>query len=91
MKYQKKPIIVEAEPVSVIVGSFRSNWNSAPEWIHNAWERGELCVAETYIMVRTLEGWMRGEISDMLIQGVKGELYPCKVDIFSATYDPVYK
>jgi hypothetical protein len=39
--------------------------------------------------VETLEGTMRGEPGDYLIKGVKGELYPCKPDIFEATYEPV--
>jgi len=32
---------------------------------------------------------MRGDIGDWIIRGVKGELYPCKPDIFEATYEPV--
>lgn len=39
--------------------------------------------------VETLEGVMRGEPGDMLITGVKGEQYFCKLDIFEATYEPV--
>jgi hypothetical protein len=31
---------------------------------------------------------MRGEVGDWIIRGVKGEFYPCKPDIFAATYDP---
>jgi len=37
--------------------------------------------------VRTLEGEMKGETNDFLIQGIDGELYPCKEDIFRRTYD----
>jgi hypothetical protein len=37
----------------------------------------------------TLEGVMRADIGDYIITGVKGERYPCKPDIFAATYDPV--
>jgi hypothetical protein len=37
----------------------------------------------------TLEGVMRADVGDWVIQGVKGEIYPCKPDIFAATYDPV--
>jgi len=36
--------------------------------------------------VETLEGTMRGNAGDYLIRGVKGEYYPCKPDIFAATY-----
>lgn len=40
-------------------------------------------------VVRTLEGTMRMEAGDWLITGIKGEKYPCKPDIFAATYEPV--
>ena len=38
--------------------------------------------------VETLEGTMKGNAGDYLIRGVKGEYYPCKPDIFAATYEP---
>jgi hypothetical protein len=40
------------------------------------------------LMILTLEGVMRAEVGDWIIRGVKGELYPCKPDIFAATYEP---
>lgn len=39
------------------------------------------------IVIHTLEGDMRAEPGDWLIQGVSGELYPCKPDIFAKTYE----
>jgi hypothetical protein len=39
--------------------------------------------------IKTLEGQMAVSNGDWIIKGVKGELYPCKPDIFAATYDPV--
>lgn len=39
-------------------------------------------------LIPTLEGVMRFERGDMLITGVKGEVYPCKASIFAATYEP---
>ena len=39
--------------------------------------------------IDTLEGEMTAVPGDWIIQGVKGELYPCKPDIFAATYEPV--
>ena len=39
--------------------------------------------------VKTLEGFMRADYGDWIITGVKGERYPCKPDIFAATYEPV--
>lgn len=38
--------------------------------------------------IETLEGTMEAAIGDWIITGVKGELYPCKPDIFEATYEP---
>ena len=38
--------------------------------------------------IETLEGTMRAEPGDWIITGVKGERYPCKPDIFEATYEP---
>jgi hypothetical protein len=39
--------------------------------------------------INTLEGTMTADINDWIIRGVKGEYYPCKPDVFAATYDPV--
>lgn len=43
--------------------------------------------AQAFLMVRTLEGWMRASVGDMIIRGIKGEFYPCKPDIFKESYD----
>jgi len=39
--------------------------------------------------ITTLEGVMRGDVGDYIITGIKGETYPCKPDIFAATYESV--
>lgn len=46
-------------------------------------------ILENCIIVKTLEGDMRANVGDYIIKGVKGEFYPCKPDIFEATYDKV--
>lgn len=45
--------------------------------------------ASNYIVadIKTLEGTMRADNGDYIIQGVKGEIYPCKPDIFELSYD----
>ena len=43
--------------------------------------------ADGALMIRTLEGDMRADLGDWIIRGVKGEVYPCKPDIFAATYE----
>lgn len=47
--------------------------------------RGPITEPET---IETLEGTMRADVGDYVITGVKKEVYPCKPDIFTATYDP---
>ena len=44
-----------------------------------------------YIEIDTLEGTMRADLGDFIIKGVQGEFYPCKPDIFKATYEIVEK
>ena len=41
------------------------------------------------LAIVTLEGVMTARVGDWIIQGVAGEVYPCKADIFTATYEPV--
>lgn len=41
------------------------------------------------IAIDTLEGTMRVDYGDYIIKGIQGELYPCKPDIFLATYEEV--
>ena len=40
------------------------------------------------LLIKTPEGTMRADPGDWIIRGVKGEIYPCKPDIFEATYEP---
>jgi hypothetical protein len=41
------------------------------------------------IDIETLEGTMHANKGDWIIKGVKGEIYPCKPDIFNMTYEPI--
>lgn len=86
-QYRKKPIVIEAEqwfpdkPVEGVQGPFRRKETSpvnkdAPYW----W---------LYWTVITLEGVMEVLPGDWIITGIKGEKYPCKPDIFEATYEAV--
>ena len=67
-----------------------------PEWAREALESGKLhyggrCDDEPpcTLFIDTLEGTMIAQVGDYIIQGVNGEIYPCKPDIFSKTYEPV--
>ncbi|MEX8160148.1 hypothetical protein [Clostridioides difficile] len=84
-KLKKKPVEVEA---------FRLGYDIEPEWF---FENSRVCnfIQEKCIDgnvscdLKTLEGTMRANKGDYIIQGVKGEIYPCKADIFEMTYEKV--
>lgn len=89
MKYRKKPIEVEAMRVPK-----RWRGNDLPldlaklvVWLGagGPWKMG----TNGEIEIKTLEGVMLANPGDWIIKGVKGEFYPCKPDIFEATYDAV--
>lgn len=92
MKFRKKPVVIEAISFEELVAHGLENGanvvNGMP-WSfqyagHPITHENDNCY-----LIPTLEGTMRMERGDMLITGVKGEIYPCKPDIFAATYEPV--
>lgn len=79
MKYRKKPVVIEA---------FKWLTDEVPTW----WKEKkdiEIELETTVALIPTLEGTMRANPGDWIIQGIKGEIYPCKPDIFEATYELV--
>lgn len=85
MKYRKKPVEIEA------VQYTGSNQHEIMAFAGDARVR---CVPMSMtlrpaITIDTLEGVMTASEGDFIIRGVKGELYPCKPDIFAATYEAV--
>jgi hypothetical protein len=65
-----------------------SSSNPAGRWFFlRGWERLD-SLGPWYVYLTTLdEGTMRVDPGDYIIRGIKGELYPCKPDIFEATYE----
>ena len=87
-KYRKKPVIIEARQLTKDVGE-RINlalWCGG-EINHDPKPSDPTDVRIT-IRIPTLEGVMTADIGDWIIKGVQGEFYPCKPDIFEATYEP---
>ena len=89
--FRKKPVVIEA---------FCLNGDAMPDWFLDARSAGTVrTYAEdtgnpfdaplTHTEIDTLEGTHRADRGDWIIQGVKGELYPCKPDIFAMTYEAV--
>ena len=89
MKYRKKPVVIEAEPVSVLLVLASQAWSHLPDWARREYDKGNLVFGDKEILIKTLEGTMTASYGDMVICGVKGELYPCKMEIFEATYEKV--
>lgn len=83
-KYRKKPVVIEA----VQWLNKKIVCPPGPQWFVEAEERKQIQLAGDVLYIKTLEGEMRADIGDWIIRGVKGEIYPCKPDIFEATYEP---
>jgi len=92
-RFRKKPVVIEA---------FRwtggDNQEEDPPWMVHAIQEKvvtfELATvfgedALIGLFVETKEGRMHASPGDWIIRGVMGELYPCKPDIFEATYEKV--
>ncbi len=96
LKFRKKPVIIEAFQMTEETRRLNYRW---PEWLHKAWniERetpGSLYPTEKgtlhgTLSIGTLEGPLLVSLGDWIIRGVQGEIYPCKPDIFEATYEAV--
>ena len=88
MRFRKKPIVIEAVQWH---GKY-TDGTEWPDWFRLAIDTGLLFttpLTHPKLTVKTLEGYMEASVGDWIIQGVKKEIYPCKPDIFEATYEAV--
>jgi hypothetical protein len=89
MQYRKKPVVIEAMRFT------NGNAEEVASWCGGKWEEEDgiaFAKGETQLLwlkIPTLEGVMIAGTGDWVIRGVKGEFYPCKPDIFDATYEAV--
>ena len=80
--FRKKPVVIDAV-----------RWDGKLTTLQGLGTWSETCIigqnlAGDDVMIETLEGTMTAKVGDWIIRGVKGELYPCKNDVFEATYEP---
>ena len=75
--FRKKPIVIEAEQFLGFHDGMFMYWPIQKD------SKG------AYLIISTLEGDHRADDGDWIIRGIKDEYYPCKPDIFEATYEPV--
>lgn len=83
--FRKKPVEIDAMQLIDDL----ANHQAIANWINSNGGEASLSFADTWMTIHTLEGDMRADLGDWIIRGVKGEFYPCKPDIFEATYEPV--
>jgi hypothetical protein len=97
MKYRKKPVVIEAFQMT---GERRWDNSEWPSWLNEAWNKnstqeGALFIDQfdnidgSKLCIRTLEGIHNVGWGDYIIQGICGEIYPCKPGIFVETYELV--
>lgn len=84
MKYRKKPVVIEAI-------QYRDGGDIplATKFCSTAISQINEDTLETRLVIPTLEGDLIVSRGDWIIKGIKGEFYPCKPDIFEATYEKV--
>lgn len=91
--FRKKPVVIEAilytgENLMEVL-DFTGRHPKWDEWF-KSWDEYEARVRadDGVFKILTLEGTMEATPGDWIIRGVKGEHYPCKPEIFAATYEP---
>ena len=77
-KFRKKPVVVEAV-----------QWDGRTSEWHRIMKELDGTEHNMPGRIHTLEGALLASYDDWIIKGIKGELYPCKPDIFEATYEAV--
>jgi hypothetical protein len=80
-RYRKKPVVIEALLWS------GSNAPDVADFLGSSPTFGSDGRGAHWVEISTLEGTMRADKGDYIIKGIQGEFYPCKPDIFEATYD----
>lgn len=83
MRFLKKPVVIEA------VQWTGENADEVQKFLQQTEHAFAGFVKGRYVDIGTPEGLMVASPGDFIIKGVKGEFYPCKPDIFEATYEPV--
>jgi hypothetical protein len=87
--YTKRPVVVEAIQLPPAGMDMPEDDKDTLHHIlrGSEWESGE----DETLLIHTIEGVMTARPGDWVIRGIKGECYPCKPDIFAATYEPTIK
>jgi hypothetical protein len=82
--FRKKPVVIEAIQFTGINSVLQMEESWGVPFIDVA----TFEIDENNLIIKTLEGDHNASFNDWIIKGIKGEFYPCKPDIFEATYEP---
>lgn len=85
MKYRKKPVVIEA----IKWDGNESTFEKIKDPKFNSLNRSVIFLRDGTLSIDTLEGVHKAIMGDFIIRGVKGEIYPCKADVFKMTYEKV--
>ena len=86
-RFRKKPVVIDA----ILFDDYsRSGVEQIKEWAGKGSRKIKIGgPGNNKLLIKTLEGEMIASPGDYIIRGVKGEMYPCKPDIFALTYERV--
>ena len=90
--YRKKPAVIEAVQFTDETKDRVYNWAAEKQNnVYHGWDEEDIRspTAKPELRIPTLEGEMVASLGDWIICGIKGELYPCKPDVFEQTYEEV--
>ena len=92
MKFRKKPVVIKAMQFTEAVrDAALFDGQPLPDGVHRGASTLHPPTRKVWsasFFIETLEGRMEVSVGDWVITGIKGERYPCKPDIFAATYEP---
>ena len=92
MKYRKKPVVIEAITFDELISHGEASGANIVNGLPWSFEYGGHAIThenDDCYLIPTLEGIQQMKRCDMLITGIKGEIYPCRKDIFEQTYELV--
>ncbi len=87
LEWRKKPVVIEAWQWQLENRSKLPDWLLDTEVVFGRDRPGKWRREGDSLVIHTLEGDHRAQPGDWIIKGIQGELYPCKPDIFAATYE----
>ena len=91
--YRKKPVVIEAFQITrQMIEDHLFEGKPMPWGLSRSrasWNIGQRRIDHCDFAIKTIEGTMYAIEGDWIIKGIKGEFYPCKPDIFEATYEAV--